>query len=173
MMLNYFLLFALLLFGKPGVTPIAGDKPFTIYLIRHAEKDLSSKDPSNPELTSCGQQRAENLQLFFKTIDLKKVYSTNFIRTQSTARPTAQSKGLEITPYDADRLSDFANQLIENKEDALVVGHSNTTAVLAGILAGEELGDIDPDVYNRIYQVTLCGKSSKLQLFHSSFACPD
>ena len=38
-----------------------------------------------------------------------------------------------------DQLDDFAKLLIKNRKDVLVVGHSNTTPVLAGLLVGEEL----------------------------------
>lgn len=173
MVINYFLLFSLLLFGRPEFSQVKNDEPFTIYLIRHAEKDLMSKNPSDPELTSCGMKRAEYIRLFFNSISLDKVYSTNYVRTKNTAQPTATAKGLNVTLYDSERLEDMAKQLIENKENALVVGHSNTTAVLAGLLIGEELGNIDLENYNQIYQVVICSQNGKLQLFHSAFECKE
>lgn len=173
-MIHYcLLLFALLYNGKPQLPSDTSDKAFTIYLIRHAEKNMESGNPSDPELSACGMQRAENMKLYFSTIPLDKIYSTDLIRTKSTALPTATSKGLEIALYNPDQLEDFAKQLIENKENALVVGHSNTTAVLAGLLAGEALGDIDLAIYNRIYQVIITGKKRHLQLLHSSFECSE
>ena len=52
-----------------------------------------------------------------------------------------------------------------------MVGHSYSTGVLAGLLVNETIGDIDLDIYNRIYQVVICGESRKLNLFTSSFEC--
>ncbi len=173
MMIKFLLLFTLLLGPKPEISSNPQEEIFTIYLIRHAEKDLFSQNSYDPGLTECGQKRAESIRLFFESIALDKIYSTNFIRTKNTAQPTASSKNLEITLYDSESLDDLAKRLIENKEDVLVVGHNNTTAVLAGLLVGEKLEDIDLDVYNQIYQVVICRKSGKLQLFHSAFECAE
>ena len=172
MIFHCILLFALVLGGHAAQAP--GDtheKAFTIYCIRHAEKNIDSGNPSNPELTACGKQRAEHLGQYFKNLPLERVYSTDLLRTRSTAQPTAQSQGLDIALYDPDRLEDFAKQLLEKQENALVVGHSNTTAALAGLLVGEQLGDIDLEVYNRIYRVSIRGKKKELQVLHSDFQC--
>src|SRR5690554_2343017 len=83
------------------------DEIFTIYLVRHAEKDASSDNQSNPPLTPCGEQRAESLSNFFSAVDLDVIYSTGYTRTKNTAMPTATSKGLEIVEYDSDHLKDF------------------------------------------------------------------
>ncbi len=173
MIIKYLLLITLVLGAQPEMSSKTSDEIFTIYLIRHAEKDLLSKNSSDPELTKCGQKRAESIRLFFDSISLDKVYSTNYIRTKNTAQPTAASKNLDITLYDSERLEDLAKRLIENHEDVLVVGHSNTTSVLAGLLVGEELRNIDLDVYDQIYQVVISRKSGKLQLFHSAFECSE
>jgi hypothetical protein len=91
----------------------------------------------------------------------------------NTARPTAASKALSIINYNPQDLKTFSKLLIEKNQDALVVGHSNTTAVLAGLLTGEVMGAFDLDIYNRIYQVVINKKKGRLHLFHSSFVCTD
>jgi hypothetical protein len=63
--------------------------------------------------------------------------------------------------------------LLESKQDALVVGHSNTTGVLAGLLVGEEIGEFDLAIYNRVYQVVIYQNSSRLHLLHTAFDCND
>ena len=85
--------------------------------------------------------------------------------------PTAETKDLEITLYNGQDIESFSHILLDTQQDALVVGHSNTTGVLAGLLVNEELGDLDLDIYDRIYQVVICGETRHLQLFHSSFEC--
>lgn len=149
------------------------NKIFTVYLVRHAEKDLSSNTGGNPPLTECGEQRAEMLNRFFSHVHLDAVYSTNYTRTENTALPTARSKELEIQEYSAQDLEAFSNLLIERQQNALVVGHSNTTGILAGLLAGEKGEDIDLDTYNRIYQVVLEEKQGRIHLFHTAFDCKD
>ena len=60
---------------------------------------------------------------------------------------------------------------MDRRQDALVVGHSNTTGVLAGLLVGEELGGFDLDIYDRIYQVVIYKDTGRLHLLHSVFDC--
>ena len=147
------------------------DHIFTIYLVRHAEKELAAKDPRDPPLTLCGQQRAKSLQGFMEKVDLEAIYSTEYIRTLGTAGPVASSKDLEIQLYDPKKLEAFAKHLLASKEDALVVGHSNSTSALAGHLVGTSFESIDESVYNRIYQVVVFKDEARLHLLQSSFRC--
>lgn len=148
-------------------------KLFTIYLVRHSEKDVASANPADPPLTPCGEQRSEHLSTFLSEVPLDAVYSTDYTRTQNTAQPTAKSKELDIQEYDPQDLESFARLLIASKQDALVVGHSNTTGVLAGLLVNEEIGAFDESIYNRVYQVVIHKKCSRLHLFHTAFSCDD
>jgi len=149
----------------------ANNETFTIYLVRHSEKDLTSNNYSDPPLTDCGEQRSKNLSNFLIDIDLDVVYSTDYNRTKNTALPTATSKGLGVKEYNAQELEGFSKLIIDRRQDALVVGHSNTTGVLAGLLVGEELGEFDLDIYDRIYQVVVYKDTGRLHLLHSVFDC--
>lgn len=144
---------------------------FTLYLVRHSEKVISSEYPYDPPLTDCGTERAKHLRFFFEEIQLDAVYSTNFSRTEQTALPTAIAKGLEIQPYSTSDLEEFSSQLLELKQNSLVIGHSNTTGVLAGIIVDQEIGAFEEHIYNRIYQVVVCGDQRQLNLIHTSFEC--
>jgi broad specificity phosphatase PhoE len=144
---------------------------FTIYLVRHSEKDAALNNGADPPLTQCGEQRSEYLNSFLSDVHLDAVYSTDYTRTKNTALPTARSKGLETQEYTTQDLDAFSKLLIDRKQDALVVGHSNTTGALAGLLVGEELGGIDLDTYNRVYKVVVHEKSSRLHLLHTAFDC--
>ena len=84
---------------------------FTIYLVRHAEKQSDSNDPP---LTACGIQRSESLSAFFEAVPLDVVYSTDYKRTQSTAVPTARAQGLSIKSYSTQALEEMAEQLVRN-----------------------------------------------------------
>ncbi len=165
------LLFLLLILSFLSCQTVKNKPFFTVYLVRHSEKELSEMDHSDPPLTPCGKQRSESLSGFLSDVPIDVVYSTDYTRTLNTAFPTAKSKGLIVELYDADALEDFSKQLIKLKEDALVIGHSNTTAVLAGILVDQELGEFDLDIYDRIYQVVLRKKRGRLHLLHTAFKC--
>ena len=154
-----------------NVVAQSNNETFTIYLVRHSEKDLTSNNYSDPPLTDCGEQRSKNLSGFLTDIDLDAVYSTDYNRTKNTALPTALSKGLDVKEYNAEKLEDFSKLIIDRRQDALVVGHSNTTGVLAGLLVGEDLGEFDLDIYDRIYQVVVYKDTGRLHLLHSLFDC--
>jgi broad specificity phosphatase PhoE len=172
MRIRKFIIIAFVIFGLQNVANAQdSEKIFTIYLVRHAEKELVASNPKDPQLTQCGQKRAESLVKFLKAVDLDAIYSTDYIRTKSTAQPISTQRGLEILKYNPKELNDFAKLLIGNKKDVLVVGHSNTTGVLAGLLAGEEIGSFNEDIYNRIYQVVIYKDAARLHILHSSFYC--
>lgn len=173
MTLRYLTLILIIIGFQPNADAQKNNETFTIYLVRHSEKSLTSDNPLDPSLTPCGEQRSESISSFLSAVDLDAIYSTNYNRTKNTALPTATSKGLEIVEYDDENLKDFSNFLLESKQDALVVGHSNTTGVLAGLLASVELGEFDLNIYNRIYQVVICNDSGQLHLFHTAFNCKD
>lgn len=157
-----------------GLTiPSFAQDTYTIYLVRHAEKEVSEDNPRDPGLTLCGQERAASIANFLDDVNIDVVYSTDYIRTKNTAEPTSKSKNKKIELYNPRELVLFAKSLIERSQDALVVGHSNTTGVLAGLLVGKKIASVSmtEDVYNRIYQVVICGDSKRLNLFQSAFVC--
>ncbi len=58
------------------------NEDFTIYLIRHAEKDLLSENQTNPPLTKCGVKRSDFFKDLFQETEIEKIYSTNYSRTR-------------------------------------------------------------------------------------------
>lgn len=164
----------LLLFGfQMAIVAQDTDSMFTIYLVRHAEKALSEDNPKDPPLTPCGEQRAASLEVFLSEVHLDAIYSSDYARTRNTAHPAAENRNLETRLYDHKKLEEFAKMLLERGEDALVVGHSNSTPVLAGLLVGKEMDPIDESIYNRIYQVVISKEKGRLHVLHSTFDCVD
>lgn len=159
----------LLLFCVPPVQLEAQeDGLFTLYFVRHSEKEQAASDPG---LTPCGIERSQSLSAFFAAVPLEAVYSTDFRRTQGTALPTATAKGLEVQSYDPRALDEAMQMLLARGQDALVVGHSNTTGVLAGLLVGEDIGAYNESIYNRVYQVVVSPSERRLHVFHTAFNC--
>jgi 2,3-bisphosphoglycerate-dependent phosphoglycerate mutase len=129
----------------------------TIYLIRHAEKDLSTSN--NPDLTEEGILRAQNWSDHFKDIAFDKVYSSNFTRTKKTATPTAEHNNLEIEIYSPERISAKNFLEVNNGKTILMVGHSNTIPFFVNDIIGENIYDeIDETVYNHLYKITIKSK---------------
>jgi broad specificity phosphatase PhoE len=164
--------FAWVLFGLPGIAQAGeGHEVFSIYLVRHAEKAEESNEPGNPPLSFCGKLRSGAIAKILSDINLEKIYSTTYQRTMNTARPSAQLHRLDIDSYDPGDLESFSRMLIERRQEALVVGHSNTTPVLAGLLAGQSLEAFEEDIYDRLYQVVVSGGHARINLLHQSFYC--
>ena len=125
------------------------------YLIRHAEKDRSTKD-KDPELTEVGVKRAENWANVFKDIPFDKIYSTNYKRTQQTALPTATSKGLEVLSYSTENLFNEDFKTNTEKQTVLIVGHSNTTPAFVNAITGkQEHSQIDDSDNGKLFIVTI------------------
>ena len=87
--------------------------------------------------------------------------------------PTATAKELGIENYNAEHLKEFSELLLDRKQNALVVGHSNTTGVLAGFLINENLDAYDSGIYDRIYQVVIYNDKARLHLLHMPLDCID
>ena len=165
-----FLIFFLFFPNEQSIAQTEGES-FTIYLIRHSEKDILSENQLDPPLTTCGMKRSEYLRSFFEDIDIKNVYSTNYLRTIKTAMPTALSKKVGIQYYDSNNLKLFSEQLLNSKQNSVVVGHSNTTPILAGLLTGKVMNPFNENIYNRVYKVIISQKNKKLFVFETSFDC--
>lgn len=166
------IVFVLMLTGIAAAAHAGEDNHiFSVYLVRHAEKGSASADPDDPPLSACGRMRAESLAVMLRDTGLEHVYSTPYARTRMTARPIASSHRLEIETYDPHELEAFSDALLAQKKNALVVGHSNTTAVLAGLLAQNSGEAFDEDEYDRLYLVTAQGADRQMILLHQAFTC--
>lgn len=127
----------------------------TVYLVRHAEKRSDSPDPN---LTDAGRARAEALAQRLGDASLTAIYTTSFLRTRSTAVPTARVTGIDPLVYDPRELEDLAQTLRSFAGAVLVVGHSNTTPTLAEHLGAPGFGAIDEATeYDRLYVLSLEG----------------
>ncbi|MDT8318914.1 MAG: histidine phosphatase family protein [Xanthomonadales bacterium] len=126
----------------------AADGAVTL-LVRHAEK---APDSGDPPLNDAGRLRAESLAALLRDANITRVYSTDFARTRQTARPVADSLGLEIILYDPDELDGLARKIEATAAHTLVVGHSDTIPALVEKLGGEAGPAIDEATeYDRLY----------------------
>lgn len=146
---------------------IANDN-FSIYLVRHAEKQLEQK---NPNLTECGEVRAEQLASMLEKVAIEKIYSTSYNRTMATAQPYATQKNITITQYSPRELSLFSAQLLKAKQNSLVVGHSNTTPQLAALLSDLDVEEISEKEYRNLYQIQVSDSGKTLTLLTQPLTC--
>ena len=134
----------------------------TYYVVRHAEKAVQSPNMSSDvQLSDAGKQRAENLKEVLKDKKIGLIYSTNTIRTKSTAGPTASLFSLPINEYAPRPDSAFIILLKSKKQNTLVVGHSNTVDDIVNMLCGEKkvAGDLTDAEYDNLYVIKRKGKN--------------
>ena len=141
---------------------------YSVYLVRHAEKLSDSK---NPSLTVCGEKRTQQLASLLSKTDVRAIYSTNYHRTMQTARPLAEQKKVAVTHYNPKHLAQFALQLKQNKENAFVVGHSNTTPLLVELLTKQKVTPLTEQDYQYLYQVQLINEQAVLTIFQQPLDC--
>lgn len=141
---------------------------FTIYLVRHAEKQKEIKDPS---LTNCGRFRAQQLATMLKEAKLKKVYSTSYNRTLQTASPTASLNKVATKHYSPRGLVQLARLIKTEKDNALVVGHSNTTPALLSILTGNKYPALSEQEYQILFQVQFIGDQVLVETLRQPLIC--
>jgi broad specificity phosphatase PhoE len=157
-MKNLIFLFSFLLLLGACTTQ---NSPKTIYIVRHAEKQLEGKDP---ELAYVGGVRAKKLAQILESQSIKRVLSTDFIRTRNTGQPTAAAAGLTLEIYDPKNQEALVADLRASEGNVLVVGHSNTVSQLANAFVGEgeKFADLTDLEYDFIYVVTLEKNGAKV-----------
>ena len=137
-------------------------EPTIYYFIRHAEKDLSDPNTSNPALSQVGKDRAQNWALVFKDLSFDLIYSSDFIRTRSTAQAIADSQQKEVQIYDARKLNDKEFQEKTKGKKVLVVGHSNTNPQFVNLILGEnKYQDIPDEESGSLFIVTVFPNGGK------------
>lgn len=127
--------------GIPLPSEISSTETVCI-LLRHAEKENVGTDP---DLTSAGKLRAEELKRLLGNVHVDNIYTTAYNRTRQTAIPLAESKGIVIKEY-APAATFAATQLFINNilaqnqgKVVVIVGHSNTVPEMVKVLSNNTL----------------------------------
>lgn len=117
------------------------------------------KTYGDPPLSPEGEERALQLKQVLGSRDIRHIYSTNTLRTLSTARPLKETYlGMPIQLYSSkpDSLAAFLAMIRQvRKGNILIVGHSNTIDDIANQLAGQTVvpGDLKDNEYDNLYRL--------------------
>ena len=136
----------------------------TYYIVRHAEKETqitgTNMMSNDPPLSAAGADRAETLKNVLMNKKIHYIFSTNTIRTKTTAQPLADHLGLKIETYKPIPDSAFINQLRLLKKNVLIVGHSNTVDDIVNMLCDKKeiSGDLKDSEYDNLFIVKKKGK---------------
>lgn len=163
-MMKFTLLVTFLIFALPS----QAEASYSIYLVRHAEKQATKDDP---KLSQCGELRAKQLATLLEHAEIKHIYSTPYQRTMATATPLSKQKKLAIKQYSPAKLVQFAQKLLKRQQNTLVVGHSNTTPQLAALLSEMNVAKLTEKDYQNLYQIQVSDSGKTLTLFTQPLTC--
>ena len=147
-------------------------KTTTYYIVRHAEKETptamsNTTMTSDVPLSEAGKQRAEALKEILQNENIKHIYSTNFVRTKSTAQPLADTIHVPVEIYDPKDPA-FISKLKSLDGNVLIVGHSNTVDDLVNELSGKKEinGDLPDTEYGDLFIVKKKGSKITFEKKH-------
>lgn len=131
----------------------AGTADAAVFVVRHAERADAKDDASL--LSRRGRKRAKLLARVLAAVPLKAVYTTEYERTQQTARPAAEAKGLTVTVTDSEKAAALAAELkaLPAERDVLVVGHTDTIPDILKGLGVAEAVTIPDGEYDNLFIV--------------------
>lgn len=129
----------------------------TVILIRHAEKAIVPPENKDPDLSTAGLARAQELVKMFGDSGIKAIYATQFKRTQQTVKPLADKLRLPVTQVEAKKTTELVKQIrAQNAGQVIfIAGHNNTVPEIIASLGGPQLPIIPETEYDNLYILTV------------------
>ncbi len=166
-------LFALLALLSLAAVPRTGrtqDGATVVVIVRHGEKD--SIPANDPPLTEAGKARAKALVGVLANVKLGAVFSTAFVRTRETVRPTAEAQGVPIETITGRTAAEQGESVVQAVkkhpgQTILVAGHSNTVMAIVAALGGPKLPDLCDGQYSKLLTVII--DQGKTRLIQGSY----
>jgi broad specificity phosphatase PhoE len=136
----------------------------TVIFVRHAERadggagaqtGAMSAAPADPLLSAAGEARAAKLATVLADAGVKGIFTSEFKRTQDTAKPLAAKLGLQTQVVASKDATGLVAKIkaAHARDTVLIVGHSNTVPSLIKAFGGPEVKIAD-DEYSGIYVLT-------------------
>lgn len=140
------------------LTDFIHDTATTFIVLRHAE---TTGGGTNPNLSTEGLARAEELKRILANVPLAAVFSSNYNRTKQTAQPTADDKSLTVNIYDPLNQSPLVDNWLSTYrgKTVLVLGHSNTAPSLLNLFVGSnQYANLPDSEYDNLFIATVSEK---------------
>ena len=137
------------------------EKPITVYLVRHAEKqEPASSTDTDTSLSKEGQARAEKLASLLSGCSISAAYTTPYKRTTETAKTVLEKNQIAGSPIATNprEMAALLEQIRRSSgKSLLVVGHSNTIPAVARALAGrnDAVPEIPETSFDNLFVVTI------------------
>ena len=142
----------------------------TIYIVRHGEKAAQAANMSSDvSLSEAGEVRAQELKKLLLNKKIAAIFSTDRIRTRTTAKPLSEAIGVPVELYANDTMPKFIARVKALKKNVLIVGHSNNIDDLANALCGEKKipKDFEETDYDNLLIVKF--KKKKILFEHKTY----
>jgi broad specificity phosphatase PhoE len=142
-----------------------------VIAVRHAERAdggagaQAMTGAPDPLLSAAGEARAARLAGLLAESGITSIFTTEFRRTQDTARPLAAKLGLTpVIVKGSDTAALLARLKSSHASDIiLVVGHSNTLPAIVKALTGREVTIADSQYDDLFVLVPATGTMSRLK----------
>ncbi len=138
----------------------------TVWIVRHAEKDLKNPADRDPSLSLDGQDRAKDLASLMRPHRVLAVYSTQYKRSMQTAEPTAYGHGVTVQTYDPADPKGLASTILRQHKggSVVIVGHSNTVLELVEAFGIKRpIPALTEEDYDYVFKLDIQGNSIQLQ----------
>jgi 2,3-bisphosphoglycerate-dependent phosphoglycerate mutase len=144
--------------GLLACNPGRPTEPTVVYLVRHAEKDLTDLSAQDPPLTEEGYRRAGHLAERLQNEKVEVILSTRYQRNRNTVQPLAEAKRLRIEEYDWHDHEGVRKLLTGKHAGKTVVfcGHGDNMLPLIALLVAEPpLDSIPAYEYDNLFTVVI------------------
>ncbi|MFN0256191.1 SixA phosphatase family protein [Pedobacter ureilyticus] len=135
-------------------------KTLKVWIVRHAEKDVSDPADKDPDLSPAGAERAEALKKELKGQKIDTIFATDYKRTKLTGFPLADITGISIKTYEPSKDTALVKSLKENAggKKILIIGHSNTVLELIEAFGAKRpVPTISDNEYDYLFSLTVKG----------------
>jgi broad specificity phosphatase PhoE len=124
----------------------------TVLLVRHADRQGSAD-----ALSPAGAARAQELARVLEKSGISAIYTSEAIRTQETAEPSASQLGITPVAVPAADVAGLVSTIRSSNtgQAVLVVGHSNTVPQIIAEFGGPAV-TIGETEFDNLYVLALC-----------------
>lgn len=140
-----------------------------IWIVRHAEKDLTDPKEKDPELSVEGKERAETLVKYLKGKKIDALFSTDYKRTRETLTPLASQRNLGLKFYNSKDNKTLVDTVLNyyKGKNVVICSHSNRIpGIIAAFGARSPLKEITEQEYSHIFLLEIKGGHVKLKHKH-------
>jgi len=158
--------------GAPVAAPAAAPEVTRVFLARHAERVIRP-GVDDPPLTAAGRRRAVMLGRLLRSVDVARVFTTQFLRSRATAESIGVATGAPVETVHSDSSAALARMVRErfHGRTVVIVGHSDSLPNVMAELGWEGAEAIRGWSYDDLVVLEFRG-SEPPQILHLHYGGP-